>query len=59
MDEPFYFAATIIIILIIAVILFQGFNRAGIVLLLILSISLWKLYKELYSNKLPSNKCNT
>ncbi len=53
MDNPnkqFYFLVCMLIIMMICVVLFQGFTRGGIILLLILNILLWKLYYELYGN---------
>jgi hypothetical protein len=50
-NKHFHFGAFIIIILIIAVVLFHGFTREGIILLISLSISLLKIYIELYSKE--------
>ena len=43
-----YFLSFIILILIFGTIAFQGFTRSGIIILFILFVSLWKVYKELY-----------
>ena len=47
-NNHFYFLTFIILILIFATIIFQGFTTSGVILLFILFLSLWKVYMELY-----------
>jgi hypothetical protein len=49
MNNEFYFLTFILLILIFATIIFQGFTKSGIIILLMLLISSWKVYKELYN----------
>ena len=51
-NNTFYFLSSIIVMLMIATVLFQ--NEGKFVILFILSILLWKLYMEIYDDKLPS-----
>jgi hypothetical protein len=46
-SKPFYFAALIIGLLIVATILCHGFGRIGITLLVVLCLSIYKVYREL------------
>lgn len=50
-NNNFYFVTFIILTLIFSTIIFEGFTRSGIIILVILFISLWKMYVELYDDK--------